>query len=101
MTHRLAPRGSSPTFKTGQEIRIEHATCGLRISDSPTSNNLTPQETTNQNAPDMGPEEAGLSSPGSNVVAEGARFENPTAPETIDLDLLPSVRSKLLTEESK
>jgi hypothetical protein len=33
---------------------IEPATCGLRISDSPTSDNLTPQETTNQDAPEMG-----------------------------------------------
>ena len=48
--------------------RIE-ATCGLRISDSPTSDNLTPQETTNQDAPDMGADGAGLSCPGSSVVA--------------------------------
>ena len=46
-----------------------------------------------------------LSCPGSRVVAkfegETARFENPTAPETIDLDLLLSFRSQSLTEESK
>ena len=30
---------------------------------------------------------------------EGARFENSTAPETIDLDLLLSVRSQSLTKE--
>ena len=35
------------------------------------------------------------------MMAEGARFENPTAPETIDLDLLLSVRSQSLTEESE
>ena len=34
-------------------------------------------------------------------LAEGARFENPTAPETIDLDLLLSFRSQSLTEESE
>jgi hypothetical protein len=45
-------------------------TCGLRISDSPTSDNLTPQETTNQDAPDMGADGAGLSCPGSSVVAD-------------------------------
>jgi len=50
-------------------IRIERTTCGLRISDSPTSDNLTPQETTTQDALDMGPDGAGLSCPGSNVVA--------------------------------
>jgi hypothetical protein len=32
-------------------------------------------------------------------MAEGARFENPTAPETIDLDLAQSFRSQSLTEE--
>jgi hypothetical protein len=34
-------------------------------------------------------------------VVEGARFENPTAPETIDLDLLLSFRYQSLTEESE
>jgi hypothetical protein len=34
-------------------------------------------------------------------MAEGARFEIPTAPETIDLDLLLSFRSQSLTEESE
>jgi hypothetical protein len=49
---------------------IEPATCGLRISDSPTSDNLTPQETTTQDALDMGADGAGLSCPGSSVVAD-------------------------------
>ena len=44
-------------------------TCGLRISSDPTTDNLTPQETTSQDAPDMGVDGAGLSCPGSNVVA--------------------------------
>lgn len=34
------------------------------------------------------------------LIVEGARFENPTAPETIDLDLLLSFRSQSLTAES-
>ena len=34
-------------------------------------------------------------------MAEGARFENATAPETIDLDLLLSFRFPLLTSESE
>jgi hypothetical protein len=50
--------------------RIERATCGLRNSASPTSDNLTPQETTNQDAPDMGADRAVLSCPGSSVVAD-------------------------------
>ena len=32
-------------------------------------------------------------------MAEGARFENPDASETIGPDLVPSVRSQSLTEE--
>ena len=34
-------------------------------------------------------------------LAEGARFQNPEALETIDLDLLLSFRSQSLTEESE
>jgi hypothetical protein len=34
-------------------------------------------------------------------IAEGARFENPDAPETIGRDLLSSVRTQSLTEESE
>ena len=43
-------------------------TCGLRNSDNPTSDNLTPQETTNQDAPDMGADGAELSCPGSSML---------------------------------
>lgn len=50
--------------------QIERATCGLRITPSLTSDNLTPQETTNQGSSDMGPDRANLSCPGSSVVAE-------------------------------
>jgi hypothetical protein len=35
-------------------IRIERTTCGLRISPDPHTDNPTPQETTNQDAPEMG-----------------------------------------------
>lgn len=45
-------------------------TCGLRISDSPSSDKLTPQETTKQDAPEVGPDGVGLSCPGSSVVAD-------------------------------
>ena len=48
-------------------------TCSLRNSDNPTSDNLTPQETTNHDAPDMGEDGAGLSCPGSSMVAEEER----------------------------
>ena len=49
----------------------------------------------------MGPDGAGLSWPGSSVVAEGARFETPDAIETIGRDLLSSIRIQSLTEESE
>ena len=70
-----SPHGESPSegwWRPHEPItyRIERMTCGLRISDSPTSDNLTPQETTNQDAPDMGEDGAGLSCPGSSVVAD-------------------------------
>ena len=48
----------------------ERATRGLGISPNPTSDNLNPQETTNQDSADMGPDGGGLSCPGSSVVAE-------------------------------
>jgi hypothetical protein len=40
---------------------IEPATCGLRISAEPTSDNLTPQETTQPDAHDIGLDGAELS----------------------------------------
>ena len=61
---RLAP--APRTFNAARTL-----TCGLRISDSPTSDNLTLRETTNQDTPDMGPDGAGLSCPGTSVVADG------------------------------
>jgi hypothetical protein len=54
-------------------IRIERTTCGLRIPDSPTSDNLTPQETTNQDTPNREVDGAGLSCPGSSVVAKSRK----------------------------
>lgn len=82
-------------------IRIERTTCGLRISDSPTSDNVSPQETTIAIAPDMAADRVSLSCPGSSVVAEGARFDNPESLETIDHDLLSLVRSQSPTGESE
>jgi hypothetical protein len=49
---------------------IEPATCGLRIVPDPHTDNLTPQETTKQDTPDVGTDGAGLSCPGSSVVAD-------------------------------
>ena len=45
-------------------------TCGLRNSESPTSDNLTSQETTNQADIEVGTDGAELSCPGSSVVAD-------------------------------
>jgi hypothetical protein len=47
----------------------------------------------------MGADGGDLSCPGSSVVAEGTSFENPTTPETIDLDLLLSFHSQSLKQE--
>jgi hypothetical protein len=44
-------------------------TCGLRITPSPTSDNLTPQETTAQLDREVGADGSELSCPGSSVVA--------------------------------
>ena len=52
--------------------RIERATCGLRTGPDPTSDNVTPQETTTQDSPDMGQDGASLPCPGSSVVADQA-----------------------------
>ncbi len=51
-------------------IQIERTTRGLGITPSATSNNLTPQETTSQESGMVGADGAGLSCPGSSVVAE-------------------------------
>ena len=50
--------------------RIERATCGLRTVSDPISDNITSQETTKQDSPEMGQDGASLSCPGSSVVAE-------------------------------
>jgi hypothetical protein len=49
----------------------------------------------------MGEEEVGLSCPGSGMVPEGARFENPEACETIGPHLVSSSQSQSLAEESE
>jgi hypothetical protein len=68
------------SFLHGSEgIRAERGkqlTCGLRISDNPSSDNLTPQATTTQDPLDMGPDGASLSCPGSSVVAD-VHFPSP------------------------
>ena len=58
----------SPCF--GTILAPIAVTCGLRNSDDPTSDNLTPQETTTEDAFEVGPDGPGLSRPGSSVVAE-------------------------------
>ena len=56
-------------LKMEPAIRIERTTCGLRNSDNPTSDNLTPEETTNQDTPEVAACGASLSCTGSSVVA--------------------------------
>jgi hypothetical protein len=74
MGHLITGHGVSWYF--GTRLAPIALTCSLRIPDRPTSDNLTPQEITNQDAPDMGEDGTGLSCPGSRVVADdynGAR----------------------------
>ena len=68
-------------------------TSGFEFS-SPTSDNLTPQVTTRQDAIDMGPDGAGVPCPGSSSVAEVAKFEAPTGAETIGPDHVSLGRSQ-------
>lgn len=49
---------------------FEPATCGLRITPSTTSDNLTPQETTKEESGTVGADGESLSCTGSRVVAE-------------------------------
>ena len=83
--------------------RIERAACGLRFLESPTAENVTPQKTTSEAAPEVGPDGTGLPCPGSSVVAESladdAGFENPRSPETKGHDLDESHRFQSLMEE--
>ncbi len=60
-----------PSLRRSEASQRLDQTCGLRISDEPTSDNLTPQETTNQDAAEVGADGAALSCPGSSVVANG------------------------------
>ncbi len=50
--------------------RIERATCGLRTVPNPTSDYLSPRETTTQEVGEIGLDGGSLSCPGSSVVAE-------------------------------
>jgi hypothetical protein len=52
----------------GVALMARYLTYGLRISDGSTSENLTPQETTNQDALEMRPDGAGWFCPGSRWV---------------------------------
>jgi len=70
-TFELPSAGKRKTRKMLEPAtRIERATCGLRNSENPTSDNLNPQETTKSDTPDTGLDGAKLSCPGSSVVAE-------------------------------
>jgi hypothetical protein len=97
---------SSSAFKfKGLLWQHKLPTCGLRISDRPTSDNLNPRESTTPDDPDMGPDVASLSCPGSSVVAnsrgEGRRFENSAAPESIGPDHHRSFSSQSLPDDSE
>jgi hypothetical protein len=57
----------------GEGVRyMNRATCGLQNSDSPISDNLTPQETTEEESGTVGADGPGLSCPGSSVAAKAS-----------------------------
>lgn len=56
--------------------RPDQLNCGLRISDSPPSDNLTPQESTIQETGNVGADGASLSCPGSKVEADSGDHDN-------------------------
>lgn len=62
----FGPQGSGFPFAR----RIERTTCGLQNSESPTSDNLSPQETTAQEVGETGQDGGGLSCLDSSVVTK-------------------------------
>lgn len=66
------------------EYESNHQACGLRITPSTTSDNLSPQETTEESSGMVGADEASLSCPGSGEVAGSGRD---------DSDLNPLIKS--------
>jgi len=66
----IMDHGVSGCFGTSLAPRKVELTRGLGVTPSPTSDNLTPQETIKQDTPEVGADGAGLSCPGSSVVAE-------------------------------
>ena len=78
------------------------STCGLQNSDSPTSDNLTPQETTTQDASTVCADRTGLSCPGSSVVAESDHNNaelNPLIKSLADNTRLNTHQKELRTNE--
>lgn len=72
--------------------QLRNLTCGLRTSANPSIDNLTRQETTNHDAPEVGPDGGDLSCPGSGEVARmdyvGQRdFKLDIDTETIEREL--------------
>jgi len=57
---------------TLQRLCERRLICGLRISEDPTSDNVTPQETAKRDTLDVGVDGTGLSCAGSSVVTECA-----------------------------
>ena len=90
---RVVENFSEITKRRGSELAggIEPATRGLGISSTATADNLTPQETTKQDTHEVGAEGAGLSCPGTSVVADSGndveldhegKYQPKTEPQT-------------------
>lgn len=59
---------------------MNRATYALQDSDNPTSDNLTPEETTEEESGTVGADEADLSCPSISVVAESRQDDSALAP---------------------
>jgi hypothetical protein len=75
--------GHGVSWYSGTRLAPLALTCSLRISGEPTSDHLTPQETTRQDASEVGSDGTSLSCPGSSVVA-GSKSED------VEIEIPPS-----------
>lgn len=55
---------------TDRSVPMGTATCGIEFTPSTTSDNLTPQETTEEESGTVGADRTGLPCPGSSAVAD-------------------------------
>ncbi len=75
---------------------MNRATCGLQNLESPPSDNVTPQETTNQEVGETGLDGGSLPCPGSSVVADESEWNTTRSSEFWRKERLRRQRSLLV-----